>query len=499
MRRVIGWLLPLSIAACGLEPDTITYGAGLPLRALNPMLAANSWNEASALILSRLFMPDHRSQVVGDLAREWHVADDGLSLEVTLRDGVRWHDGPPLRAADVTFTFARLFDSSTATDLDLNLPTVREVTARDSLTVAFTLTAPTPNLPAALVEVPILPRHVLERSDINGDAFDQRPVGTGPFRLVARPGDGLWVFRRHDAFHLGRPRVSTIVLREIPDPSERARMLADGAIDLAEVGATDAPALTGVPHVALQVMRTGAWLGMPLNLRNPLLQDPDVRLAISLAVDRDALVLIGLGGLGGAAHLPLAPGTWAFPEGFTVPGHDPARARRLLDGRSLTLRVICWKEETFRRLACELLRRQLADIGIAVVPIYVDNATYARLADDMGDQYDTFIGGWSSLLDPVGNLYKKFHSRGSQNYGAYANSTLDALLSELLTMPQGPEARAAVRQALEIIIRDTPWVPLVYPLYVFGARRGLTGLGEFVTDSWYEFPRYAWEWGWEGR
>jgi peptide/nickel transport system substrate-binding protein len=194
--------------------------------------------------------------------------------------------------------------------------------------------------------------------------------------------------------------------------------------------------------------------------------------------------------------------------------YDPATAAKLLDaagwkkseggnrrkdGHSLTLKLIVWKEEIFRRTAAEAIRDQLRPLGFDVQLDYVDNTTYNRLAGSAGEEYDSFIGGWGGLLDPGDNLYKKFHSKGSQNYGVYSNPEVDRRLEEVRALPPSERERAKrlYRELVALLISEAAWIPLVYPEYVFAADARVTGLGEFVCDSWYELPKFAHEWGWQ--
>jgi len=237
-----------------------------------------------------------------------------------------------------------------------------------------------------------------------------------------------------------------------------------------------------------------------------------------------------LAGFGQAAYSPVPPVSWAFDPAMNQPRHDPARAEQLLEEAGwrrnaaglraresdvLELNVIVWKEEIFRRTAAVLMRVQLEALGIRVNLHLVDGATYNRLADNMGTDYDTFIGGWGGLLDPGDNLGKKFHSRGSQNYMGYVNTEVDRLLARVRALPpqRRAEARRLYRQLVEVVTADAVFLPLAYPDYVFAADARLSLgphsqppsaesgraplAGPPILDSWYEFPKFAHRWSWQ--
>ncbi len=365
---------------------------------------------------------------------------------------------------------------------------------------------------APLTEVGVLPAHLFAEADINSDALEQNPVGTGPYKLVSRSANE-YVLERHESYHFGAPAMARLVLRIIPDDDARAEAVARGEIQFAQVKPQHVARLKTEPRLRLYRMRTGIWRGMPLNLRRAAMHDARVRRAIDSAIDREAIVAEALAGFGQAAYSPVPPGSWAFDAAMNAKRYDPARAAQMLDvagwkknpqgwrereGKPLGLDVIVWKEELFRRTTAELIRAQLARLGVRVNLYLVDGATYSQLADHMETSYDAFIGGWGGLLDPGDNLAKKFATGGSQNYMGYSNAEVDALLARVRAL--GPRQRVQARRLylrlVNLLTAEAVFLPLAYPDYVFAADARLEGLGEFVCDSWYEFAKFAHEWRW---
>ena len=112
---IIVGLISMMTCASGQTPSatpqgTLIYGGGLVPRGLNPILEKNDWNEASCLILSRLFQIDEKGQLVPDLVESYTVSPDGLTCTFSLRRNVKWHDGTSLTAEDIRFTFEKIFD-----------------------------------------------------------------------------------------------------------------------------------------------------------------------------------------------------------------------------------------------------------------------------------------------------------------------------------------------------------------------------------------------------
>lgn len=503
---------PLAQSSQSTWPNRLTYAAGLTPRGLNPLLDRNGWNEVSSAIVSRLFRPDHKGGIEGDLAESYTVSDDGRTYTVRLRREVFWHDGQPFTADDVVFTWQKLFDPATQTTLDLNQASLASTHKITNHTVEFVLKNPDTGFLAAVTEIPILPKHKLAGADINGDAFDNEPVGTGAYKLIARVDwdtlEPAALLARHDRYHLGKPAFAELFIVVIADDAKRAQAIARGGADLGSVKPPQVEMLRAAGRRVYR-MRTGAWRAMPLNLVNPALRDKRVRQAIDLAIDREAIVREALQGYGEAAYSPIPPASWAFRTEMNAKRYDPARAAALLaaagwkkntagvlakDGQPLRLRWIVWKDEFFRRTAAELIEKQLRPLGIHVELHRVDNSEYNRLAENMGADYDTFIGGWGGLLDPGDNLYKKYHSRGSQNRTGYSHAQVDKWLEEARRSTNRGDAVRLYRRIVEQITEDAVFLPIAYPDYVFAARAELAGIEEYTLDSWYEYTKFAAEW-----
>ena len=498
-------------------PKRLVYAAGIVPRGLNPLLDRYGWNEVSSVIFSRLFRPDHKGGIEGDLVESYTVSADGRTYTLKLREKVLWHDGRPFTAEDAQFTWEKLFDPKTETTLDLNQAALASFRKSGTHEFVFELKAPDTGFLAALTEIAILPAHLLRDKDINGDTLDRQPIGTGPYKLAGEAvlnRDGAeFHLVRHERHHLGIPTFEELVIRIIADDDARAAAVADGRADLAHVKPPHLEKLRGAGKRVYR-MRTGAWRGMPLNLARPALADARVRRAIDLGIDREEIVREALQGFGQAGYSPIPPASWAFHRAMNAKRYDPARAEKLLEeaswsrgadaqrrrnGQPLRLDVIVWKDEFFRRTAAELIQKQLGQLGIRVELHRVDGSTYNRLAENMGTQYDTFIGGWGGLLDPGDNLYKKYHSRGSQNRMGFRDAELDRWLEEVRALPRAtPQERERAiglyRRIVERITEAAVFLPLAYPDYLFASRADLAGIEEYTLDSWYEFTKYAAEW-----
>jgi peptide/nickel transport system substrate-binding protein len=489
-----------------VPPDTrpLRYGSTLPLDALQPVIG--SWNEANSLVFSRLFTIDERGEIVGDLVVDHDVSDGGRRHRLTLRTGVLWHDGVPLTSSDVVFTLRAVTEPVNATRLRDRLEHFAGIEADGDTAIVLRLDRPSPALLMQLTEFPIFPRHRFAGEPIDSPSFAAQPVGSGPYRFVARIGEELH-YQAHDAYHAGAPAIGHIIMRYYAEDTDRVSALLAGEIDLAQVKPEFVQPLQEVPDVVVHRFRTGVWRALNFNLSRPHLKDARVRRAISLLIDRRQIVDRVLHGMGQAASGPIPPANWAYPPERGGIELDETAAFSLLeaagwrrasdggwwrDGQRLKLRMPYLKHESFRVRTSETIRDQLerVEIPVELVPIGWD---YYRRLDAKSfeeDDADAMVVGWGGLADPYDNMSKKFMTGGDQNKQGYSNPELDALFARVAEAGDREQATAVYREILDVIDRDAVMPALVNPDYVFGARRGVTGFEGFVLDNFYEFTRY---------
>lgn len=264
-----------------------------------------------------------------ELAASWEFAADGRRLVVRLREGVLFHDGEPLRPADVVYTYEKVLPGRLPEGVEVRINAIE----KDS--VVFSFSAPFPRFLELHGLQPIVPAKV---AAIGTEAFAAAPVGTGPFRLDPRQSGRQVVLVRWDRYYGGCPalepcgpaKLDEVAFVPLPDLARRVAMLGSGQIMLAPaLGPEAAEALQAFPE--LRLVREPGWtvLAVELNNRRPPFDDARVRLALNFGLDREALALaLGPGaGILPTAFLPEGFGFWAEAGSF---GYEPERARSLL-------------------------------------------------------------------------------------------------------------------------------------------------------------------------
>ncbi len=406
---------------------------------VNPLDAGASPAERdlAALVFTGLTRPGPDGMPRPALAESWQVSDDARTFTFTLRNGLTWHDGHSLSAADVLFTVGALASMADRVDPRLlDVWVAARVTAIDDSTVGVELANPFAGLPS-FAAFGLLPAHLLQAeppANLAGSAFFRAPVGAGPFRLRALASDGARV-ERFEGYALGTPWLAGVDLRFVPGGSEPARVLHTGE-SLAALVTGAAPPSTG--EITVQTAGGSAYTAVLLNHRLDLFTDPRVRRALSAALDRPALAMSFEGV---ACDTPFPPGWWAS-DGVAAPAVDLDGALKLLgeagwsrgidgiarrEGRDLAFTLVV-PVDAGRVALAQALVRSWEVIGARVTVEPVETAALTR---DflLPRSYQAALVGWDPGPDP--DPFSAWHSslrgRADGNYGDASDPELDAL------------------------------------------------------------------------
>lgn len=273
--------------------------------------------------------------IVPELATKWTWSTDGKQLAFTLRQGVKWHDGKPFTAKDVQCTFEMLLsgDKIRRNPRSAWWSNVEKVTADGEFAATFHLKERQPSLIALLASgyTPIYPCHV-PSADMR-----RKPIGTGPFKFVElKMNEGVKLTKNTDYWKPGRPYLDGIEFTIIADRSTRMLSFASGKFDMTFPTDLTVPLWKNMkkdaPHVKCTMRDTGVSTNLIVNRDVPPFDDPKIRRALALTLDRQAFVDIlseGEAGIGGAM-LPPPSGVWGMPPEMvkTIVGYDNVPANR---------------------------------------------------------------------------------------------------------------------------------------------------------------------------
>ncbi len=388
--------------------------------------------------------------IIGELAEKWAWQDAGKTLVFHLRRGVKWHDGQPFSSKDVKHTFDVVREAPEASGkLRVNprklwYENLVYIEAPDPDTVIFRLKRPQPSLLLMLASgySPIYPAHVPPPE------LRTRCVGTGPFKLKEyRAGEYLELAKNPDYMIKGRPYLDGIRSVIIRERGTRYSAIQAGRQDIAyplEVAKTIAESVKqAVPRMVLVETSTNVNDHILVNFRRPLFQDPKVRRAVSLAIDRKAYILAGRQGAAvpGGVMLPKPYGVWGLPEkeqaklpGFGDAARNKAEAKGLLSeagygpGKPLKLTVSTRAISYYVDIASFIID-QLRQVGIEATLEQVETGVWhAKLTRR---EYDTAVNLTGiGPDDPDANLFENFKCGSPRNYSEYCNPEVDRLIEE---------------------------------------------------------------------
>ena len=456
---------------------------------LDPRQGTDAQSErVGPLIFDALVKKDVRYNLAPWLATSWEQPD-ALTWIFHLRDGVSFHDGRPLEAADVVWTIESLMDSKLAGVISSkggSFDAVDRVEVRDRLTVVVHMKRPDPGLLFNMSDglFGVVPRGA-------GSDFGLHPVGSGPYRFVSQVQDKEVVLERFAGSWsdgLGgsgqRPRtdIQRLQFNVVPDTITSALELQKGSADAASNVLTpdmvyamrDSPRLNTASGPGSNV-----WY-LNFNVQDPALRDKRARQAVALAMDRPAIVAALWRTHARLADTLLPPGDWARADESELAQypHDPARATALLeaagfregsDGVRLRLTLKISTDETTRLLAA-VLQQQMREAGIA---LNIRSAEFGTFYSDVTKgAFQMYVLKWvGSNEDP--DIFRYMYSSESfppkgANRGHYVNARIDALLAKAAA-ETGPAREVQFRRRAEyvevqkILADEMPSVPLWYP------------------------------------
>jgi peptide/nickel transport system substrate-binding protein len=412
--------------------------------------------------------------VVPDLAESWSWDQTNTKLTFKLRQGVKWHDGQPFTARDVQCTWRMLIGKGEVHDFRRNPRKVwytklQDVTINGDYEATFELGEPQPSLPVLLASAfsPVYPCHVPQA------IMRTKPIGTGPFKFVEfKRGESIRLVRNPDYWKKDRPYLDEIAFRVIDSLATRMLAFQTGEFDVTFPSDISVRLLKDMkaqaPKAICEPITTGTQINLMVNRVNPPFDNPDIRKAMSLAIDRKAFNTILMEGLAltGGAMLPKPVGEWGMPPEMqtSLVGYGPDSARNLVeaqaimqklgysDARPLQIKIQTRNLPSYRDPAI-ILTDQLKKIYIVSELDILDTPRwYAKLA-----RKDYTIGlnvTGVSVDDPDGNMVENYSCNSERNYTQYCNAEVDKLLSAQSSELDKEKRRKIVWDIEQILVDD---------------------------------------------
>jgi peptide/nickel transport system substrate-binding protein len=487
-------------SACATAAD-LSIAVGADVTSIDPHyhnLTPN--NNIAEHIFETLVTKDPKSLLKPALAVSWKAIDD-LTWEFKLRKGVKFHDGSDFTAADVVASIERVPRvPNSPSPFTAYTKQIKEMVVVDPYTIRFKTATPYPLMPSDMTQVAIIAKAAAKAST---DEFNsgKAAIGTGPYRLVRYTKGDRIELSRNDTWWGGKTPWEKVTLRILPQDASRVAALLSGDVKVIE-GVPPADVANLRREKGVNVYRTVAdrliylhldsnrdvspfvtdKAGKPLD-RNPL-KDPRVRLAISKALNRPAVVQKVMEGEAVMSGQLVPDFLFGSTKNLKVQPFDVAGAKKLLaeagypDGFGLTIHAPNNRYVNDAKIA-QTVAQMLSQVGIDTKVVAMPSAPYFAQATDL--KFSFMLLGWStgtgeasSSLKALLMTYNKDKGYGTANRGRYSNTKVDALTEDALQTVDDVKREAYLQRATELAIGDTGIVPLHFQVNLWATRDGIT-------------------------
>ena len=460
-------------------------------------------------IYDRLVERDPLNNLIPGLALSWKLIDD-TTWEFKLRPGVKFHDGSDFTAADVAYTFARVPTvQNSPGSFSIYTKTVISMDAPDPLTVRMKTNGVYPLLPVDLTNVFIIPKSLGPNPATEDFNSGKNSAGTGAYRLVAYKQGERVVLERNDAWWGPRPHWQHLTIRMIPNDGARTAALLAGDVQLIEfVPTADAARLRADQRVALAEIASQRivylWLDRSRQGATPFITGPNgekldtnplndvrVRQALTMAINRPAIVERVMEGAAYAAGQFVAPGTWGHAPGLEPPAYDAARAKALLaeagypNGLRITLHGPNDRYVNDGKII-QSIGQMWSRIGVQTTVDAITWTNYISRANKQDFSAYLLAWGFTEATNPLRALLYTFSPAkgwGATNRGRYSNPQFDGLIDRLMTTADATAREQLTIEATRLAMADVAMIPLHLQKNIWAMRAGLSYVPRADEDT----------------
>lgn len=491
-------LLLLLLQSVWLIASTLHLSASSNPSRLNPLIATDSASSSIAgFLFNSLVKYDESGQkIIGDLAESYRFITPTL-IEFKLRRGVKWHDGKPFSAHDVLFTYNLIKAPTTITPYASDFRVIKSVKVIDDYTLHVAYEKPYFKA-LEIWMMGIVPKHILSReNDIMGSKFNTAPIGTGPYILKKLEFSKQIVIEANPNYFEHRPKIDKIIFHVIADPMTRFLMLKSGQIDVGGLEPMQYERqLDKIFHKQFATLElpSHSYTYLGFNLRLKKFQDPRVREALSLAIDREALIDVLFLRHGKVCTGPFLPGSKGFNDEVKTPKQNLARAKALLKAAGYSTKkpfefeIATSNSNAIRPYAAEILQRQLLDVGVKVTLRVMEWQAFLNTVVTPR-KFDSVLLGWSLSLTP--DPYALWHSEsdvpGGFNLVGYHSKRTDELIERMENSTNPEKIADLQRQIFAQIVGDNPYLFLVIPNEINVYSQSIRGIKPTINGIWEDY------------
>ena len=407
------------------------------------------------------------------LATEWKLTGP-TTWTFKLRSGVKFHHGDPFSSADAKFSIERTYDPNAKTMVATALATIDKIETPDATTLVVHTKKPDPLLPARLAFYggQIVPKKYLE--SVGNDGFNTKPSGTGPVKLVSWTKDDKLVLDANDGYWGGKPDFDRMTVRPIPETAPRVAALLKGEVDIiVQLPADQGERVAGNPTTRVAGALYAGLYVLAVNSKRPPLDNPLVKQALSLAIDREAIVKELWRGRGIVPSQPIAKGDNHWDASLPPLPYKPTQARDLLKKAGYKNEEIII-ETTVAYLSndkqmSEAIQGMWKDAGINAKVEVIEYSVRAQKNREKSFKGVFWSDPTSTLGDPDGMMWRLLGPGGPQDY--WRHPRWDELGNAARFSVDEKFRAQAYKEMTTIFLEHFPWLPVIQPYEDYGMQK----------------------------
>lgn len=472
-------VLALVLAACGGSPGDGNDENRLVVAQSSDVLTLDPSVDTSPISLNvfknicdQLTDITSEGDVAPQLAESWEASDDATVWTFTLRPDVTFHDGEPLTADDVVWTFEKIMNDDSS-PVHSYLSEVEQVEKVSDTQVRFHLTTPFAPFDRQVSLISVLPQHAYE--ELGPDEFAKNPIGSGAFEFVSWQRDVELVIAANPDYWGGKPAIDEVVFKPVPSANSREAGLISEELDIVPLlPPSSVERLSSEPGITVDTVGSNRVLYLGFNVTKPPVDDRLLRQAIDHAIDRETITEHLLNGLGEPIGQMVAPVTFGHDPSLGPVEYDPELSRTLLaqsdyDGEPVVFQYPN-NRYAFGEEVAEAVAGHLSEVGINV--------------DMQGMEYSAFFPLWTgdtlegihlfaygpSIMDadlPLGSLYE------SESRGYWTSERVDQLIAEQRATADAEQRAAVIAEIWQESREQVPYSFLYNEIQAYGIREGV--------------------------
>lgn len=489
-------LVVCAFAGCGGKDDSVAstefvIGSNGALSAgLDPSIEYDGWETMRWGIGETLYVLDENLAPQPCLASDYDISPDQLTWTFVINDGITFHNGNPVDGNAVKGSLERLIENSERAATDLNISSI----TADGQKVMITTNEPNATLVNSLCD----PYACIVDTSVDTSAYDSCPIGTGPYKVDSYTIDDSLHLSRYEGYWNGTPKMETVVVRQIPDQSTLSAALQSGEIHAAYgIPYSDLETFNSSDDFTVSQAATSRVFMLYYNLNDPMISDVNVRKAIGMAIDKEALGSVVLSGAGTAtqAAFPsyLSYGddslvTNAMPfdveganktledAGYVDSNNDSIREK---DGKDLEIKLVTYGRTGLPEQA-EAVQSALNDIGMNVSYQQYDSIGEVLESGDYSVCVYAFVT--TPVGDPVNYLRSTMGTGEGSNFGGFSNAEVDAKLKELASEFDVEKRADLAIEIQQLALEDASYCYLTHLNMALVFRSDVVGISQSPSD-----------------